>query len=325
LAVIILCSFIVVFQLFNTFMSAMYNCLVADVVPRELMGRFLALFRAVGTAAGFIFARYVFGKFGDTHRQEIFLYVGLIYLAAFMLMCWRVREGTYPPVVEPVRRTGPVQSVVLYFRECFTIPLYLNFFLMNMFMTMTTCMMSFYIFFFKDTLGMSMAQIGNLIGWIYLVTAICSIPMGFICDKVHAVRLVPLAIFFTCLGHLACWLFVYDVWTLYLVGLLSVPAGAAWGVSSITSGVMLLPKEKYGQFISAMGMLGAIGTIAGNLIAGAVFDSMGSYRLIYAWYTGFEALALVSAVLVYYGWKKHGGKQGYVPLSLEPKNEELLK
>lgn len=29
--------------------------------------------------------------------QEIFLYAALLYFVAFMVMCWKVREGNCPP------------------------------------------------------------------------------------------------------------------------------------------------------------------------------------------------------------------------------------
>lgn len=310
-ALFILCALIFVFQFFNTFMTAMYNCLVADVVPQQVMGRFMSLFRAVGTAGGFVFSRYIFG-YAEAYRHEIFLGIAVIYILAFMLMCWRVKEGEYPQISENIR-PGIFVSVSSYFKECFTHPLYIQFFLLNTFMGMTYSMQSFYIFFFRDTLALSLDEIGKLIGWIYLMIAVVSVPIGMLCDKIHPVRMNMISVALCAVGHFIMYLFVHDKASLYAVGIIAALPSAAWGISSIASAVILLPKAKFGQFISAMSMIIAIGNIVGNVVAGIFLDWVKDYRMIYVWYVVFELLATGSAVYVFYKWRKLGGSNMYVP------------
>ncbi len=83
---------IAVFQVFNVVVSSAYPYLFRDVLPAAFMGRFNALLRMVSTAAAFVFHTFVFGHAGD-HRREIYLGAAALYFLAFMLLCWRVREG----------------------------------------------------------------------------------------------------------------------------------------------------------------------------------------------------------------------------------------
>ena len=57
--------------------------------------------------------------------REIFLGIALLFLCVFMLMCWRVKEGEYPPPPLDENRRGAWTSVKTYFRECFSHPFYL--------------------------------------------------------------------------------------------------------------------------------------------------------------------------------------------------------
>ena len=83
------------FQTANMVVASIYYYLFNDVVPSHLLSRFLALFRAVGTLAGFVFNRYVFGM-AESHTRHIFISAALLYGVGFLLMCWRVKEGEYP-------------------------------------------------------------------------------------------------------------------------------------------------------------------------------------------------------------------------------------
>ena len=110
------------------FVCSVFYYLFAAVVPEKFMGRFMACFSIVGGAAGFCFNRYILGL-ADTHMAWIYTGVAVLYLISFMLMCWRVKEGEYPPPTDTAERTSMLASVKLYFRECFSLSFYRWFFL----------------------------------------------------------------------------------------------------------------------------------------------------------------------------------------------------
>ncbi len=65
---------------------AVLGALQMDVVPQEVMGRFFALYRAVGLIAGMMFYHAVL-KHAQAHFTWIFLGIGAIYGVAFTIMC----------------------------------------------------------------------------------------------------------------------------------------------------------------------------------------------------------------------------------------------
>jgi hypothetical protein len=54
-----------------------YQFLFVDVIPAEVMGKFVGCYRAVGALGAFVFHRYMFGHAEDS--------TALIYLASTML------------------------------------------------------------------------------------------------------------------------------------------------------------------------------------------------------------------------------------------------
>ena len=57
--IVILAIFAVGFQVFNLFVSSVFYYIFADVVPKPFVGRFMAFFRVVGTAAGVCFQKWI--------------------------------------------------------------------------------------------------------------------------------------------------------------------------------------------------------------------------------------------------------------------------
>ncbi len=304
-----MCFLMTVFHVFNSSLNVIYKCLYVDVVPAEVMGRFVSITRAISTFASFIFSRYIFGLH-ETYMREILIVLGVVHLAAFMILCTFVKEGKYP-YAEPIKNQRRLDGVKLYMRECFTHPIYIFFFLSNMFVALTWCMMPLYLFFYNEDLGMSMDEIGKFIGWIYLVMAACSIPAGYLVDKVNPIRLTFISLLLIGTSH-AVTFFIYDKNIFIVIGLISTIPSALYGISSVTMAVQLLPKKKYGQFISAMQMVMGMGMIIGNFVAGPLFDLLGSYRYMMIWYMVFELLAAAMVFLVYRHWAALGGTAGYI-------------
>ena len=56
----VIAIFVVGYQFFNMIVASVYYYLFNDVVPEQYLGRFMAIFRAIGTAAGALFSFFVF-------------------------------------------------------------------------------------------------------------------------------------------------------------------------------------------------------------------------------------------------------------------------
>src|ERR1041385_3150342 len=83
------------FEFANMTCGAVFGWLINDVVPRELMGRFFGMFRALSLIAGMLFSWYILGTV-KTHYLAVFTTLGILYGLSFTFMCFRVKEGDYP-------------------------------------------------------------------------------------------------------------------------------------------------------------------------------------------------------------------------------------
>jgi len=336
LTLIVVGFFVVGFQFFNLFVNSVFWYLFADVIPKKYFARFNAMFVLVGNVAGFVFNTYIFGHamkqitiFGYTMDGNRFIYwgAGLLYFFGFGLMCLMVKEGEYPP---PEDVAGPstsrlramLQSVVVFFKECFTHPFFICLFLFNAMWAVTNLTNAWKIFYFRDSLGLSTEQIGAITGIIGVVSIFLAYIYGYIIDVVHPVRTMLIAtillIPITFAGA-----FISGFNSYLLVMLVTGLVGQLWDSSSGPMMLNLLPRQRYGQFSSANAIFRTVVAIFGPLVAGRVFDHLTlrpdgtkifeNFRYTFFWQAGFMIPALAVFLFVFFYWVRHGGKQGYVP------------
>ena len=228
--------FAVGFQCFNMFVASIFYYIFADVVPKQFMGRFMALFRMVGTVAGFIFNGYII-KHADLHMPWIFTVVALIYLTAFGLMCLLVKEGQYPPPEPP--KGNPVKT---YFRECFSLSFYRWFFLaMACNDASTVCRTMFNLLFSKNELGLSLEQYGNIMSVNAVISFFLLIPMGFLVDWLHPLRTYIAGAMLVIAANLFGFFFVQDYITFFIVAILIAIVYVIQNASKLPMFVSLLP------------------------------------------------------------------------------------
>ena len=315
----LLCALVVSFHFFNMVLVNAYNWLLRDVVPLELMARFLSWFRIVGTVSSALFLWFVFPHV-ISHRKEVCLSVGVFYLISFLLMCRNVKEGEYPPPPHAEDRPGILKSFAIYFRECLSIPIYRNFFIAFVLANCAgACASPFTVLFSRDTLGISMEDMGKVFAWSSAASAVVYFPMGWLCDKYSAVRVVLLALAGQIIAALITYYFVKDKTSFLVCALVFSIPGVAWGLGSQAMTMKIFPEEKFGQFSSGLNVFGCGALILGNYLVGQFMDIVHSdYRMIYFWSATLLALSIFPMFLVWRGWKQHGGPHHYVaPLPKE--------
>lgn len=335
LAVAVVCTIIVGFRFFELFISTVYFYLFNDVVPEKLMGRFLGLFRIVGTAAGALFNFFVL-TYAESHTSEIFLGAALLYGVSFTLMCLKVKEGTYPPpapMKESARRPslGYVKS---YFKAFFSHRIYLLIALSFALASVGNCVAAFHVFLAKS-LGLTLDQFGKVAAVSGIVTAALAYPIGSLVDRFHPIR-VMLVTKVGMLAATACWLvfFLRDftpetAFGVYIgISAVAIPMAAMFAAAGIPLLMRCFPREQYGQFCSAWAMFVAFSVMAGSAAAGSFLDLMkavhhGSeyfYRYVPVWTLVFYVGSLTATWLLYHEWKKLGGDH-YVPPGSEQSND----
>lgn len=308
----LLSLFVVSYHFFNMVLVNAYNWLIRDVVPLEVISRFLAWFSIVGTVSGALFLWFVFPHL-MTHRREIFLVVGIFYIIAFFIMCRNVKEGTYPPPTPPEVRPNVLKTFVVYFRECLQIPLYRHFFIVYLLVAAAlNCAGNFITLFARETLGLDMMGMGHIFAWTAAISIIFFYPLGWLCDRFSPMHVALGAIGTICCGAVLASLFVHSQngFLVYSVAF-SLPT-VAWALSQRATSMKLFPVEKFGQFSGALNVFGCGSLIVGNILIGALMDMFHSnYRAAFFWTAIISAAAIIPMVLVIRGWKQHGGPAHY--------------
>ena len=207
MTIVLLGVLLAVFQFFNVVVLATYYYMIADVVPQEVIGKFTAWYKVCGAMGGVIFNKFIF-QYADTHQWQIYLGCALIYLVAFMLMGWRVKEGDYPP---PARLSGDGSALggaAQWLRESFSIRFYQKFYLIGLFYWAAYGAFIFQQMFALNNLGISKAAAGDAFAWAGLITLPLFFILGPLSDRFHPVRMVRIGMFLFGVCSLACFFFI---------------------------------------------------------------------------------------------------------------------
>jgi MFS family permease len=333
----LLALFMVLFQFFNMFIASVYYYLFNDVVPEAYLSRFMSLFRVIGTAAGAAFNFWIYPR-ALTHTRQIFLIAAVLYLAAFLLMCWRVKEGKYPPPPENLSgRRGVFSSIQTFFVECFTHRFYWDFFLSNTFWAVSFCVASF-ITFMNLSIGLSLDDLGKINGWAGIASAVLLYPAGVFSDRFHPLRTMLLTLTLLVAAGPAnlIWLAIDPTPSMALkfaiaYAAITLPLTVLYKAALFPMYMRLLPKDRYGQFCSADAMLSSLTVMIAGPLAGLFMDGMKwlhngdpyYYRYAPSWSVAMQLVSLFFLFRVYRYWSRHGGSEGYTP-PLAQRHDELI-
>jgi MFS family permease len=266
-----------------------------------------------------------------SHMRVIFVAAGLLYFFGFGMMCWRVKEGEYPPpVARPARDRGLLGMVRTYARECLRQRMHILLYLHVMLWALATSVLTFSVFL-NLSLGITLKQLGTLSAISGVATAVLAYPAGMLADRFHPVRLMIWMKFgLVILAPLSfVWLFTHfspSVNFAILVGLyvVAMPLNLMYGAILMPLYNRLFPREQFGQFTSFMGICSAAAMVCGGVVVGLFLDGMRvvfpdalygkdfCYRLIPAWSLFFLSLSLILLALLYKEWRRKGG-EAYEP------------
>lgn len=301
-----------VFEIGVVISNSVFNGLINDVVPRELLGRFYGLFRAVSLGVGVLFNYKIIGH-AEQHYTLILASIGLIYGAGMTVMCLRVKEGDYPP--PPPRRAGhPVLGALGdYWRDCFRKPYYLLVFLFLGVANLAFVPVNLFSIYAAKSYDMSMETYGRYLVVTYICSFVLAFPLGWLADRLHPLRVGLGAIGLYGGVMLVGFLGMHDApsfgWVFLLHGVL---AGTFFtGAAALPQ--MLFPAPKFAQFAAAAGLIAALFNMALGPVLGALLDALGNqYRYTFLAGAVIAALALGLGVWLHRRWQALGGRTGYV-------------
>ncbi|CAN5476582.1 hypothetical protein BH09VER1_BH09VER1_26990 [soil metagenome] len=306
--------FIIMWHFFNMVLLNVHNFIIRDVVPIELTALFLALFKPVGGLGHFVFDRYLF-KYMLDYPKTLFLSVGAIFLVSFALICLFVKEGEYPD--PPARDAGPnvFGTFLTYFRECLSLPIYRNYFIAYAIVLLgTSPVASFLVLFAKETLGLEQQAIGTVRSWATLATLLVYLPLGYLCKWFNPFRVALASLLAAMVMRVLAYFFIHGEtsWLVYSV-VVTIPT-AGWLLGTVSANMLLFPADKFGQFSSGLNAFGYGSLIITGYLVGWFMDLVGSnYRMLFVVSLLCYIAAIFPMLLVYRGWKRHGGPDHYVP------------
>lgn len=319
------------FKFSDMFVNTTFWYFFNDVVPQQVMARFLGLFRMVGAGAGALYSYFIY-QYALTHLRLIFLCVAGLYLVGFTLMCLLVKEGEYPPPEKLVEgRSNLFLMIRNYARECLQHRIYGYFFLHNMFWNLAAACGIFSVFL-NLSLGLTLKQLGTISAGVALTNMLLAYPAGAFADRHHPLR----AMLWIKSGLLIIaplnfiWLFTHftpqvNFKVLIALQVVNLPLTMIYHAVSLPMNMRVLPRNRYGQFCSFNAICGAAAAALGGVVAGGYIDLMRKvfpdatwgkdfcYRMIPAWNLPFLGLGLVFLVLLYRTWKELGGDTHYIP------------
>jgi hypothetical protein len=315
--------------------ASVYYYLFNDVVPAEVLARFMSIFRIVGVLSGAVF-NWFFLKYAVSHMTEVFLLAAGLYATAFLLMCWKVKEGEYPPPpVHPDGGTGLVSGIKTFFTESFSIRFYWLFFLANTCYALTSIVAGFTLLQARS-IGVDLDFFGKTAAVTAIVSAVLMYPAGIISDRLHPLRVLMWAsIALLVIQPLWLVFLFYDFSPTVSHGLfiaitaISAPAIALYLAAELPMYMRILPKSRYGQFCAANAMVRSFAIIIGGLLIGFALDWLAGlfstkdycYRFIPLWYLVFIGASLFFLRRLYAEWLKLGGSTSYHPPGFKPKEE----
>ena len=318
--------FMIGFQICNMFIASVYYYLFNDVVPAAFLSRFMSLFRIVGLCATSLFQFFILPH-AQTHMREIFIGAAILYCIAFLTMCFKVREGEYPPPPEVDKKSGMLSSVKVYFNECFTHRFYRHFFISNALWAVGASLAPF-ILYLNLSIGLELGTIGRINGASGILSMLFLYPAGIWSDRMHPLRMtiVSMVVLVILSPIPLVWLVVDPTQKLVLYVsvasmLAMLPVRVMYEAASLPVYMRLLPRDRYGQFSSADAMVRSVMMVVTGPLVGLCMDGLRwlhngdqfYYRYAPLFVILCQCLSLWYLWKVYRYWKQHGGNESFSP------------
>lgn len=314
-AVLIAC-----YQLFQVVVQGVYFYLLRDVVPMDLMGRFLSLLR-IASALSIAALNYCLLPWFETHPKRVFAGVAGINLIAFGMLCLRVREGAYPEVPDKAAGQGAgfAKPLVTFVLESLTHPIYGWTYAVRSLVYATMPLSGFVVLFGAEDLHLDLKRVGHILAWPSLAWIVAAYPVGVLLDRWGTMRVLQVSLAGAATAYLAAFLLAHTAAsfaaTIFIGGL------AYWAVmlAQVMLAQVIFHPGRMGQLSAANSIVQSIviafgtGPLAAWLLGSFPHAALGHYRIILLLIAAIYAAALVSLIQVRRHWERLGGAAAYAP------------
>lgn len=319
----VFCSGWIALDFGATLSASLFNALANDVVPPQLLGRFFALFRMVSLAAGMIYNAWLIDRV-RSHSLEIFLSVGTLYGIGLLLLCWKVKEGQYPPPpqdTEPVSGTGLIRttvffrvmrSVLTYFRQSFSLPYYRWYMVAVALTTLAFAPINFFSIQYAEKLGIGMGRYGIYLVITYCFSMLASFTLGSLSDRFHPLRTGLVALVLYMILMFVSYGLMADSAYFGLLFILHGIVSGSYMTLAASLGARLLPRALFAQFGSASSLVNAACIMFLGPAIGKTLDLLQqNYRCLFLMGGVLSFAAVLLMLKVYRGYLRLGGDAAY--------------
>lgn len=266
-----MCVFWTLYEVFTILTTALFIALVNDTMPQRILGRFFGMFRIISLGVGVVFFYFVFGNELPELVRSVMLTIAGAFLAGFMLLCWGVKEPAYPA---PTPRQKA--SLQILHGDDDTSP----WFLMLLFVTLaiaTICVLPVNINSYNaiGQFGVDRHDYGRAVAAAYSISIVLALPVGWLADRFH-----PLRVGYVALGLYAlCMLVAWQAVSGRLTFLIWFVAHAVLAGTFLTGTAALLPKllprARFSSLAALSGALTGLLTVFFTIGMGALLDANG--------------------------------------------------
>jgi MFS family permease len=265
------------------------------------------------------------------HGREVLFAIAGINLIGFMTICLCVKEGDYPPVVEPAAGAESQSGIRDFLRTSFRHPIYRWVYLTRVLLFAANATTPFILFFAADELHMTFEEAGKYLGYASLPWIVIAYPVGRILDRYGSVRSLVFTLSLGSVCYLLSFFLIRGPTTFLLVALVNITLfWATW------SNETMLAQQVFDR--RRMGQLGAANSIVKSVLIafgtspfiGAYLDRVSGYSgVVHVPFTGDLAvggfrylylilalayfLALLAILQVRRLWVELGGPDHYRP------------
>ena len=313
-----LCKFIsfaffwILLDLGTTLTNAIFMALSNDVVPPELIGRFVSIFRGASLMCAVIFNYFLFG-YALEHVLIVFVGLAIFYGIGLFSMCLMVKEGEYPPVpVCEERAGGPISALFSYFKVCFKMPYYRWVIAAQTISALSVLPINCFVVIHAKQMGMDMGYFGKVGACVPLFAMLTSYPLGILADKFHPIRTGMLSMGALSIVLAVGGFLIHGETSFLVVYLIHGVLIMTFNTLTTSYGQRLFPRILYAQFNSALELCRALSTVVLSVLTGWFFDYTGvDYRYMYTIGAVFGISGTLMYIKVYSYYKLYGGDQNY--------------
>lgn len=311
-ALTVFCIFWFMLDFGTTLANGIFVALVNDVVPRDFLGRFFGLFRAISLIAGILFNYFIFGH-AEKNFFLIFAGLAAIYAAGFVAVCLKVKEGEYPPLSDREKKPhGIVSAIRSYFSECFGHSFYRWVILAYVTCGLANIPFNAYTIFYAKSIGVGMAEVGKYLAYTYVISLFLSYFLGVLADRFHPIRTGMVSIFIYGIVSLCGIFFIRSQTSFAVIMILHGVITGSYFTLSASYAQKLFPRELFAQFNSAMAIVVALSWVFVSTVIGSILDLSG-HRYELVWYAGafFSFMGIAFLWIVYRKYLALGGDADY--------------